>query len=267
MFNRFSNSGTVTALLIAAGAATFSANAIADCQSDYDNCSRACVDANDCPGGCLGCNMGCLIAKVICDWDSFEGSGSFAAFDPQGGHQGAGPIQTFLPGETLVLSVGFYKPDGSDFRYDGRTPFMNPADAGVLEYAAFYRPRSGRDDHHPWIHVQGIVPPTEGQSDTWDVILPMLDSPTSPEGYDLQVHFMMADGSVRIANNVLLPQCIGDTNFDGFVGFDDLNTVLAQYNTVNNGPEQYLAGDVTRDQVVDFNDLNVVLANWGNACY
>jgi aspartyl protease len=54
---------------------------------------------------------------------------------------------------------------------------------------------------------------------------------------------------------------IGDLNSDGFVGIDDLNIVLANWN--QNVTEGYLfSGDPTGDGFVGIDDLNTVLGNW-----
>ncbi len=264
---RRSHSGI--ALLLASGALTgmVPATVSADCQSDYDNCERTCTDVNDCPGGCLGCALGCIVAKVICEWDApVAGNGSFAAFDPAGGHQGAGPIQTFIPGETLVLSAGLYRISHPAFEYDGSIPFVDPADAGVEEVWAMYKVRGGTASEEIWHPVAGVIPPVPGQAPTAQAILPTDQGTTAPYGYSVKFYFQMSDGSLRVADTIVRPACVGDTDFDGFIGFEDLNTVLSQYGSVNNGPQQYLAGDVTRDQVVDFEDLNLVLALWGSEC-
>jgi hypothetical protein len=55
----------------------------------------------------------------------------------------------------------------------------------------------------------------------------------------------------------------GDLNDDGFVGVEDLNVVLANWNKqVIFG--DHASGDPTWDGFVGINDLNVVLANWNN---
>lgn len=51
----------------------------------------------------------------------------------------------------------------------------------------------------------------------------------------------------------------GDLNHDGFVGVDDLNTVLANFGT--NVPPM-LHGDADWDGFIGISDLNEVLANW-----
>jgi len=61
----------------------------------------------------------------------------------------------------------------------------------------------------------------------------------------------------------LLVGLIGDLNFDGFVGIDDLNIVLGPWNnSVDAGV--WLQGDPTGDGFVGIDDLNTVLANWNN---
>ncbi len=51
----------------------------------------------------------------------------------------------------------------------------------------------------------------------------------------------------------------GDLNHDGFVGVDDLNTVLANF---GNDVPPMLNGDADWDGYIGINDLNEVLANW-----
>jgi endonuclease/exonuclease/phosphatase family metal-dependent hydrolase len=55
----------------------------------------------------------------------------------------------------------------------------------------------------------------------------------------------------------------GDLNGDGFVGVDDLNIVLVNWNQ-NVTPGDLLAGDVTGEGFVGVDDLNIVLVNWNN---
>jgi Electron transfer DM13 len=55
----------------------------------------------------------------------------------------------------------------------------------------------------------------------------------------------------------------GDLNRDGFVGVDDLNVVLVNWNqNVTQGEAQ--SGDPTGDGFVGIDDLNIVLVNWNN---
>ncbi len=64
-------------------------------------------------------------------------------------------------------------------------------------------------------------------------------------------------------NDVFVPLVTGDLNGDGFVGIDDLNTMLGLWNLpVPVGSIQY--GDIAGngDGYVGIDDLNVLLANW-----
>ncbi len=55
----------------------------------------------------------------------------------------------------------------------------------------------------------------------------------------------------------------GDINMDGFVGLDDLDVVLANWNAeVPVGMVQY--GDLSRDGFIGLDDLDIILANWNN---
>lgn len=54
---------------------------------------------------------------------------------------------------------------------------------------------------------------------------------------------------------------VGDMNFDGFVGIEDLNLILTHWNqTVT--PGDTFQGDPTADGFVGIEDLSVVLGNW-----
>ena len=59
------------------------------------------------------------------------------------------------------------------------------------------------------------------------------------------------------------PALEGDLNGDGFVGVDDLNVVLVNWNQ-NVPPGDVSSGDVTGEGFVGVDDLNVVLVNWNN---
>ena len=55
----------------------------------------------------------------------------------------------------------------------------------------------------------------------------------------------------------------GDLNGDGFVGVDDLNIVLVNWNQ-NVTPGDLASGDPTGEGFVGVDDLNIVLVNWNN---
>lgn len=56
--------------------------------------------------------------------------------------------------------------------------------------------------------------------------------------------------------------CPGDVSGDNFIGFEDLNIVLGEFNQSGQG----LQGDVDGDDDVDFADLNVVVSGFNSAC-
>jgi hypothetical protein len=60
------------------------------------------------------------------------------------------------------------------------------------------------------------------------------------------------------------PLLDGDLNKDGFVGIDDLNTVLGNWNQTV-APGDWFAGDPSGDGFVGIEDLNTVLGNWNAA--
>ena len=55
----------------------------------------------------------------------------------------------------------------------------------------------------------------------------------------------------------------GDLNGDGFVGVDDLNIVLVNWNQ-SVTPGDLASGDPTGEGFVGVDDLNIVLVNWNN---
>ena len=55
----------------------------------------------------------------------------------------------------------------------------------------------------------------------------------------------------------------GDLNGDGFVGIDDLNIVLANWNG-NTTAGVWSDGDPSGDGFIGIDDLNTVLSNWNN---
>ncbi len=66
---------------------------------------------------------------------------------------------------------------------------------------------------------------------------------------------------LRIADRVVPAVLVGDLNSDGFVGIDDLNLVLGNWNQ-NVTPGNPLEGDPNGDGFVGIDDLNEVLGNW-----
>jgi len=64
-----------------------------------------------------------------------------------------------------------------------------------------------------------------------------------------------------IAGDTGIAPILGDLNGDGFVGVDDLNIILGNWNT-NVTLGDLLAGDVSSDGFIGVDDLNIILGNW-----
>ena len=64
-----------------------------------------------------------------------------------------------------------------------------------------------------------------------------------------------------IMDTIAPPPIPGDLDGDGFVGIDDLNIVLGQWN-LNVTPGDLGLGDPSGDGFVGIDDLNTVLGNW-----
>ncbi len=62
------------------------------------------------------------------------------------------------------------------------------------------------------------------------------------------------------------PGCPGDVDGDGLIGFGDLNTLLASFNTSAGDPGFNPSADFDGDLDVDFADLNVVLSAFNQPC-
>lgn len=58
-----------------------------------------------------------------------------------------------------------------------------------------------------------------------------------------------------------IPDC-GWFGCDGFVGIEELNLVLANWNATVTPPGDFLQGDISGDGFVGIEDLNIVLGNW-----
>ena len=76
-------------------------------------------------------------------------------------------------------------------------------------------------------------------------------------------HFLNDLPEVQAALDLVFPNALldGDLNKDGFVGIDDLNTVLGNWNQ-SVAPGDWFAGDPSGDGFVGITDLNTVLGNW-----
>ncbi len=81
----------------------------------------------------------------------------------------------------------------------------------------------------------------------------------NPDLADLDFNNYAGDQFVTITQGLLE----GDLNGDGFVGVDDLNIVLVNWNQ-NVTPGDLGSGDPTGEGFVGVDDLNIVLVNWNN---
>jgi len=98
-----------------------------------------------------------------------------------------------------------------------------------------------------------LDPLAPGQSSAIDLTMSMFEI---QQGIIYQGHVI--SGSILHVPQTVLA---GDLNADGFVGVDDLNIVLVNWNqTVT--PGDLLLGDPTDEGFVGVDDLNVLLANW-----
>ena len=70
-------------------------------------------------------------------------------------------------------------------------------------------------------------------------------------------------GRIYLTYDNPLAMVAGDLNGDGFVGVDDLNIVLLNWNQ-NVTPGDLSAGDATGEGFVGVDDLNMVLVNWNS---
>jgi phospholipase/lecithinase/hemolysin len=73
-------------------------------------------------------------------------------------------------------------------------------------------------------------------------------------------HNLLAQNAAEVLFDAL-GVLAGDLNFDGFVGIDDLNVVLGNWNATVT-PGNPLFGDASGDGFVGIDDLNTVLGNW-----
>lgn len=106
--------------------------------------------------------------------------------------------------------------------------------------------------------VQGFLAgTTDPNDDSLSVWLEWLDAPnTITSGTNLGIGV-----DVVATADPELPVIVGDLNADGFVGIDDLNIVLGNWNqSVLRG--FHTAGDPSADGFVGIDDLNTVLGNW-----
>ena len=99
--------------------------------------------------------------------------------------------------------------------------------------------------------------PFEGSLDDWQIFNTALTSAIDGNG------MLIGGGLFEAWQGLSLELLEGDLNGDGFVGVDDLNIVLVNWNQ-NVPPGDLGMGDATGEGFVGVDDLNAVLVNWNN---
>ena len=125
----------------------------------------------------------------------------------------------------------------------GGPSFINGQVAGITSYGLRLSRRTGR-------------PPRTSDVDN------QLNSSYGEFGIDTRVSFFSGWIDANLTAVPPPPPLIdGDLNGDGFVGVEDINLVLGNWNQ-NVTPADLSNGDPTGDGFVGIEDLNMVLGNW-----
>ncbi len=93
------------------------------------------------------------------------------------------------------------------------------------------------------------------------------NAPVGPGNFDLGPDTVMTnmfggpEPVTKVNHGFIITKIPGDMNYDGFVGIEDLNLVLGQWNDQSALPST-VTGDSSGDRFVGIEDLNWVLGNW-----
>ncbi len=113
--------------------------------------------------------------------------------------------------------------------------------------------------------IHGFVPQAGDSFDILDWGFSLFGSfstmnlPSLAGDLDWDTSNLLIDGTLSVFSTAAIP---GDLNGDGFVGIDDLNIVLSNWN--QNVPPADPLADPSGDGFVGIDDLNTVLSNWNN---
>jgi hypothetical protein len=77
---------------------------------------------------------------------------------------------------------------------------------------------------------------------------------------------LLVGGGLLIRLDFVSCPCLGDANGDNVIDFDDLNVVLAAFNTSTGDPDFDATADFDADGDVDFADLNVLVSAFNTPC-
>lgn len=173
-----------------------------------------------------------------------------------GAHVGCLVLRGFVWGENIgwinlgdgspANGVAYANVDGSDFG-------VNVSAAGELSGLAW-------SENGGWINFSGgamASPPQPARVDFGERRL---------YGYAWgeNIGWINLDDQMRFV--ALLPACAGDADGDGMVTFDDITTVLANWNIGYTPAGCDGPGDANLDGAVNFDDITAVLANWNGMC-
>ncbi len=149
---------------------------------------------------------------------------------------------SFAAGNTLFIEIGGLTP-GTGF--DALDVVGNLTAGGTLDISLInaFDPNAGDSfDILDWGSITG----------TFSTI----DLPALTGDLDWDTSNLLIDGTLSVFSTTLP----GDLDGDGFVGINDLNIVLANWN--QNVPPANPLSDPSGDGFVGIDDLNVVLGNW-----
>ena len=194
-------------------------------------------------------------------------------------HGNAYYVRSFDPGEVIGpgnaaaqditpnLSGNYYGLISSYGGYDLHT-FWNPStNYPDAEYAGFRFVDGNGNNYYGWARFQVTVNDVVNENG-----LPFPDGIVNYRDYQadpnrvvtiFEYAYENTPDTDIIAGDIGTPVLVGDLNADGFVGVDDLNIVLVNWNQ-NVTPGDLSQGDVTGEGFVGVDDLNQVLVNWNN---
>lgn len=160
-----------------------------------------------------------------------------------------GPSQTVYSNQILMADMDVYP--GSGY------PWGNPLGSTFpvnLEYLIALGDSGG-----------GLFVEQAGQTYVAGVHSVLFDfDPTGTLGYgDIMGSTTIAQSLAWIQSIINPAPIIGDLNGDGYVGLDDLDIVLGNWNQ-NVTPSDLLLGDASGDGYVGIADLDIVLGNWND---
>ena len=96
---------------------------------------------------------------------------------------------------------------------------------------------------------------------TWTMMI------TSVGGFQANFQGLINNGEFDLRNTGGGPPVVGDLDGDGFVGINDLNLVLGDWNNTIFTGIPAMVGDLNGDFFVGIDDLNTILGNWNQSVF